>query len=567
MGTTGTVQTQLLTVALVLILGVGLANEAEAGSSPGPLAPPTKVLDDAVTFLWDHVDEDGCVSGSARNTAWAVMAITAAGQDPHQTGQTGKSLVEGLKACEPGRMLFGEHLTSLQRHLLAIVAAGEGPTDFNGRDWEQEIRSAATSNGFFDPNRPNGLNDDMFGILALAAAGAPPSDPDIQNAADRLLDNQNNDGGWSHSTSITDDGSDTDMTAAALQALVHAERITPGDEVTESALDFLEKRATDTDNGEHPGCLSPRSDLPQSDTDSTSWGILGLLAVHEDPRDLPWGTHGGPWNCLLELQQDDGGFPAAPGANSAPWPTAYVIIALTGSPFATIAPDMDRPSARFHVDETPIRNQSMTLHAQDVPYASWQHEEGTIHAGTTIQWTPATSGIHNFSILLLDDHGLAGIARHPVLVLEAPISQENGTHPITKEAQAPQVGRFVLHAPTTTHTGTATTIRFTLENVHTPAAYRLDWGDGNVTNWLNAPQAEHTYEEPGQHTVTGWARTTNGTLYGPEQRTLHVDNDPAAAQNDPLIPKEIPDAASMMAFSLILAALFAVRHRTARQAL
>ncbi len=542
---------------------------AETGPSPaaGPLMPPDATLDEAIAYLLDHADDDGCIGG-ARLTAWSVLALVAAGHDPHAPTEKGPSLVDGLKTCEPGRVVTDrEPLTSLQRHVLAIVAAGEDPTDFNGRDWVREIRDHANGSlGFMDPNNPNSHNNDMFGILALAVAGTPNDDGVIQAAADKLLANQNNDGGWG----FTADGdSDTDMTGAALQALVRAGRLTATDPAAQQALDFLIQRSLDTQSSDHAGCLSTSANMTGADLDSTSWGLLGLLAIHQDPRDTPWDNTpwdigGGPWQCLKAMQEEDGGFPTAPGASTSPWPTTYAILALTGAPFGTLDDDAGRPEAEITISATPRAAQLLQLQAQGVAFASWQQENGTIHTGTTIEWTPRSTGLHNFTLLLIDEHGLSATQRYPVLV-EA--DESAGTDKNDTQEKPPQDETLrtplslELAVNETTTTDTIVTLHLATAGANA-TAYRVDWGDGVLTDWENMDRLQHEYTKPGTYTISAWAKDGDENTHGPVQTTIEVDK---ARETDTDNLQEAPlGPVAVTAAFLLLVTLSTLRRRTSK---
>jgi hypothetical protein len=540
-------------VAVVMLLLLLPAHITTAEPTQGPLSPASSPIQQATTFLLDHVDAQGCIGG-ARVTAWSTMALVAAGHGPHSPAPSGATLVDGLKACEPGRVLQGEELTAIQRHLLAIIAAGEDPTDFNGRNWVQEVRSRATSQGFFDPNNPNSLNNDIFGILALIAAGASPQESAIVNASDRIMANQNNDGGWGHSTSLMGGTSDTDMTAAALLALQRAKRIHAEHPTATNALSYLQERARDTDETDRPGCFSTRHDLSNPDLDSTAWAILGLLALHQDPRAAPWTQPQNPWACLLSLQHENGGFPPAPGAHPSPWPTAYAMLALTGSPFATIHPDMQRPTAHISTSADPTTSTTVQLTAENVSFASWLHEDGELTSGTIIQWTPQRAGQHNFTILLLDENGLAATQNHPLMVLEPPAEGADDTE---SSPLGPDIYlRFDVPPSWPAHQP----LLLRLEGSHNETEHRIDWGDGNTTQWLPLKTHQHTYTQPGTYTISAWAKTPDSRLHGPIQQTLIVQpSDPETEAGDeastqaPTGPAELPGTIwPLFAFMLLI---------------
>ena len=51
----------------------------------------------------------------------------------------------------------------------------------------------------------------------------------------------------------------------------------------------------------------------------------------------------------------------------------------------------------------------------------------------------------------------------------------------------------------------------TKPGVHGPAnEYRVSWGDGNETGWQASPRFEHTYQNPGDHVATAFARNPAG---------------------------------------------------------
>jgi hypothetical protein len=147
------------------------------------------------------------------------------------------------------------------------------------------------------------LNDDIFGLLALHHAGAPPEM--LRAIVAYLRTKQLADGGWSWSASPSAP-TDTDMTGSVVAAFCAAGIPTSDPDLAE-ALDLLHS-LQDPDTG---GFIAP----PESfgigvNTDTTAWVASGLIQCGIDPQGPEWTTDQSktPFDYLLSLQRPDGHF-------------------------------------------------------------------------------------------------------------------------------------------------------------------------------------------------------------------------------------------------------------------
>ena len=281
-----------------------------------PLSASNAWISAALDYLRDAQNTDGSI-GDLGTSAWVVMAIAAAGEDPDDWAAGSDSIIDYLK---DNRTSLGDIATDWARSILAITAADQDPTNFGGFDYVAELKS------YYDGDQIGSdslLNDDFWGVLALISARESQSSDIITDAVAFIKDNQNTDHGWGL---IAGGNSDGDNTAAAIMALIAAGE-SPGSTVIDNALDYLKTRQQ-SDGGF----------LSEGDTNSAvgSWAIGAIVAADQDPTGSAWTTENGhnPVGHLLSLQVADGSFNWNASQNSNPeWMTAYAIAALRGKPY------------------------------------------------------------------------------------------------------------------------------------------------------------------------------------------------------------------------------------------
>ncbi len=243
----------------------------------------------AVSYLKDQSLDD-----------WSAQALVAAGET-----------VSDLSSFDDFQP---QSATDVARRILTLVALQQDPAKFyptlnlvkelqTTYYQQQQIGSADL------------LNDDIFGILALASVRQTDSLV-LQDAAVYLLNHQNDDGGWSWST--TGD-SDTNDTAAAIMALLEVGLTTDSPAISK-ALAYL--NSTQNSDGGWP--YSPGG---ESDSASTAWVISTFtkagISVPAEAIDF-----------LLSLQTVDGSFKwVASDASGSKLMTSFAVIALQQSYF------------------------------------------------------------------------------------------------------------------------------------------------------------------------------------------------------------------------------------------
>ena len=227
----------------------------------------------------------------------AILAISAAGYDAAQVfcGQD-NSVVDYLKlnAAE----LTDYAATSVGANgktVLALVSANQNASEFAGHDYVAQLREQSEPKGGF--NGQTAFNQ-AFALLALAAAGEPASDAQIQ----WLVELQDDDGSW-------DDGFGTprnpDATAMSIMALLANGRVLP-DPTIEAGLDFLSDSQLDTGGWEYGAGFG-------ENPNSTALVIQALSATGEDfsDSDGKWTKNDlSPVNALLGWQNSNGAFQA-----------------------------------------------------------------------------------------------------------------------------------------------------------------------------------------------------------------------------------------------------------------
>ncbi|HEY4510032.1 MAG TPA: DUF4430 domain-containing protein [Candidatus Paceibacterota bacterium] len=215
--------------------------------------------------------------------------------------------------------------------IMAIVAAGENPSTYPAQDFVAKLKSFTDSTQLGSASQ---VNDDIWGILALSAAGVQSSDSVIQNSKAFILANQNADGGWAWNTGGT---SDTNDTAVAIMVLLET-GIARSEGAIQKAIAYL-KGAQNTDGGFPYDPVSPFG--TDSDGNSDAWVIMAINKLGENSTS--WTKNGppageasnNPVGHLLSLQDSDGGFwwmqPPADFNNKGA--TADAVIALSGKSF------------------------------------------------------------------------------------------------------------------------------------------------------------------------------------------------------------------------------------------
>lgn len=267
----------------------------------------------ALEWLRSQQQTNGSIGGFG-TSSWAVMAIVASGEDPHDWSNGGDSIIDYLKKNKDSL----SSSTDYSRFILSMVAAGEDPRNVNGTDLVANLESFYNGTQFGDPSL---LNDDFWAVMALTSAGIDKNDEKIQNATVFIKSNQNEeDHGWSWGVGAD---SDIDDTAAAIMALISADESQSSTHIT-NGLEYMKSKQISNGGFDHGWGNSAESD---------SWAIQAIVAVGQDPTSANWTKEGkNPIDDLLSFQNQDGSFnDYNPAPNSQA--TSYAIPALLGKPY------------------------------------------------------------------------------------------------------------------------------------------------------------------------------------------------------------------------------------------
>ncbi len=296
---------------------------------PGAQAATTEAQASAAAqqgavWLRSLQDVDGSLGSFGGD--WALTALAAAGVNAADVR------VDALdpSAQDYYRALWttngpGGQATDFERGILTASAAGLEPARLDA-----STNFVAALAAQFDGHQLGGTgvtNADIFGLLALAAAGAPHVVTDT--LAGTLRAQQGADGGWNFASPSV--SSDVDMTGAGIAALCSA-GVSAQDPAVLAALDFVRAHQDAASGGFTAGFLG-------LNTNTTAWVLSGLRACGIDPT--TWTTAQGktPLDFLLAQQNADGSFQwqAADGDENLD-ATQDAVRALAGAAFTAPAP-------------------------------------------------------------------------------------------------------------------------------------------------------------------------------------------------------------------------------------
>ena len=255
--------------------------------------------------------------------AWSTMALVAAGETPASTTHL--------------ETVTGSNATDYERTILGITALGEDPRTFGSENLVAKLQQDFYVDNQIGSNEQ--VNDDVFGILALASAGVP-LDADIMiDALAAVLSNQNPDGGWAWNVG---GDSDTNDTAMALSALAEFGMI-PGDPEIDAGLAYL----LSTQN-EDAGF--PYQGGGASDGASTAWVISALEKLGIDAGTWSVETET-PYTFLHGLLTEDGSYKWIPSDESGSlFVTSYAVIAEAGASYPVNRIEATTPLVDFRIE-------------------------------------------------------------------------------------------------------------------------------------------------------------------------------------------------------------------------
>ncbi|MDK2975436.1 MAG: hypothetical protein PWP08_1807 [Methanofollis sp.] len=336
-------------------------------------AYPYETTDSAIQNGLDSIrscqHDDGGFAEAGRSTnpgtSWfAVMAIVAAGEDPHEWTVNGTSAIDYWKSAEDA--VKPEGTAELGKMVTLVAAAGEDPHAFNGHDYAAELKERMKSDGQFG----DFVYTTYWGVFGLVSAGE-----DVSTSVDWLKSQQNEDGGYGWMPGAE---SDSDDTAAVIMALIAAgeEATTPA---VADALDYLRAHQMDDGGFNYGGSSS-------SNAASAAWVIQAIAGAGEDPQG--WSKNGkNAVSTLADLQQPDGSFLwTTYTADNPCGMTARAIPALLGKPYPILpgqkTPELSVP--KTSVETAPEATTAPQTAASTAAPVAWKPVTVTDDFGETI---------------------------------------------------------------------------------------------------------------------------------------------------------------------------------------
>jgi hypothetical protein len=284
----------------------------------------------ALRYVVRAQNKDGGFGGAAHQsssplyTGWVTLGIAAAGENPRDVRNGKATPVSYARGHLPKATAVGE----LERTILMLRAAGTSVRDFGHRDLSAELKALRSSDGSWERL----ADHTAFGILALRAAGDSPAA--LRSSALWLERQQNHDGGFGFGRK--GGSSDADDTGSSIQALVAAGRGRKS--AVRKAVAYL-RHAQNPDGG------FGQMKQDDSNAQSTSWAIQGLVAAHVSPGSLRRNGHT-PVSYITSLQQANGAIRYSRTSAQTPvWVTGQALTALARKPFPVRAPKRRAPVA------------------------------------------------------------------------------------------------------------------------------------------------------------------------------------------------------------------------------
>jgi len=176
------------------------------------------------------------------------------------------------------------------RFIFAGTAMGYDPHDLDGKDLVAELASKQQSNGMFG-------NINNFHVWAMITLDAFNGNYDRDKALQKLLEMQQEDGGFSLAENAA---SDVDVTSMALIALSEYKDLENVADAVSKAVGFLKNKQD---------AIGGFEGLYANNCNSTAMAISGLISVGEDIFSEKWKVNGRtPVDALLDYRTESNGF-------------------------------------------------------------------------------------------------------------------------------------------------------------------------------------------------------------------------------------------------------------------
>ena len=316
-------------LALTTMAMAGLASDASAYVTP---AQAEHAVERGAGWFESGQQPSGDLGSDWAMTALAAAGINAADARTSLADPSAQDFY--LDEWQTGGP--GGAGTDAERGILAGVAGGIQTSRLSTAADATQSNLVARVAELWDGTQigePGLLNDDIFGVLALHQAGAPPQL--LREVVDYLRSRQLPDGGWSWNAS-PGAPADTDMTGSVVAAFCAA-GVGAGDPDLERALSLLHSLQDPTSGG---FIAPPESFGVGLNTDTTSWVVSGLVQCGIDPQGPEWTTAPGktPLDYLVSMQRPDGHFDWTGEYGGGAFETYSSVRPLAGVAFSSAPP-------------------------------------------------------------------------------------------------------------------------------------------------------------------------------------------------------------------------------------
>lgn len=258
----------LLVMALLVPIGASAQDATPNGAQPALGGD----LQAAVDWVLGQQLEDGAFAGFSGEadpgtTVDAVISLVAAQNAGANTDDSVDRALEYLASEGVAQGYVDVGIGQAAKLVLALVAAGQDPTDIGGVDPLAVVMEGQDSeSGVYG----NGIYDHAYALLALAATGS-----DVPATAITALETtQADNGGWAFDASTDESAVDGNTTSMVVQALVATGN---GDHsMVQGALEYLLMTLDDEGGAGY-------SAGAEADANSTALMAQAQIAVGNDP--------------------------------------------------------------------------------------------------------------------------------------------------------------------------------------------------------------------------------------------------------------------------------------------
>jgi prenyltransferase/squalene oxidase-like repeat protein len=349
---------------------------------PAVLPGQAQATDTGVTVSWlktvqnadggwgPSTDRDS----SPETTAWVMLGLEAAGQNPLDVARSGRTPVAFLRGNVESLASSGD----FARTILALEGAGVDPRSFGGRNLVEALLKRRRSNGSYE----GWPGSTAFAAMALRAAGATGT---LEGTMSWLASVQNSDGGWGD---VPGSVSTADGTAAVLQAMPHTKAAVDG-------LTYLRRH-------QRPSGGFVTGGNGAVNAQSTAWAVQGMLAVGADPATIREGGDSA-LDYLAARLADDGHYTYSAESDQTPiWVTGQALAAVAGDsfPIAAVAREPKPKTDSGGLSDTPgtitpPSAEGLSPPTEGVPPSALPETpgaEGGLAPGGTAPLTPPSAG-------------------------------------------------------------------------------------------------------------------------------------------------------------------------------